>query len=555
MSARHGSRSFGWADRLAIGAVCLAACLPYLQTIPDYFVQDDFGVVQLLAQKPWTTFPHWFTMVWMEDIWGSTPDEIRPFPALSYQITALWGAAAPEGHHAFNILLHTFNSLLVFALARDAARAGLAAATVAGIAFALLPVAPESVAWITGRVDTMPALFYLASVVAYVRWRGEMADSIRLYVWSLIWFFVALFSKQNTITMVPALIAYDLLLGPRPIRLSWRSLWPYGPFAIMTLGYLMLRYVVLGEVLRESHLSAQRFAEFEGTMVRHLRRIVFGDAAAISAITAALSAAYALTVILTVAAADTAVRSRVVRAMLYFGPVWIALGLAPAIAATYESPRHAYLAAVGWAIVLAIATETLWRAAVIRRHPFVRAWSQIAVVAAAAILISYAVRLHALVSDWSHRSAVSEAAAIHLDLEVTAITPGALVLVNAPVSSWEWAMPFVARPPYMSNNLMTHARIIAPERLHCCRGHYWEQETRGALQRWVEQPGAPILALHISANGEVRRLTDTDDPSLAAVVKVLPEIASRSGLDGAILDILRKIVAGRGHVIRPALRS
>jgi hypothetical protein len=37
---------------VAVAAVCLAACLPYLRTISDYFVQDDFGVVQLLAQKP-----------------------------------------------------------------------------------------------------------------------------------------------------------------------------------------------------------------------------------------------------------------------------------------------------------------------------------------------------------------------------------------------------------------------------------------------------------------------------------------------------------------------
>ena len=31
----------------------------------------------------------------MEDIWGYTPDEIRPFPALSYQIAAVFGAASP----------------------------------------------------------------------------------------------------------------------------------------------------------------------------------------------------------------------------------------------------------------------------------------------------------------------------------------------------------------------------------------------------------------------------------------------------------------------------
>ena len=37
--------------------VGLAAVLPYLITVNDYFVRDDFGVVQLLAQKPFSYFP------------------------------------------------------------------------------------------------------------------------------------------------------------------------------------------------------------------------------------------------------------------------------------------------------------------------------------------------------------------------------------------------------------------------------------------------------------------------------------------------------------------
>ena len=41
--------------------VVLAATLPYLPTIDDYFVQDDFGVVGLLSSKPAAYFPRWFT--------------------------------------------------------------------------------------------------------------------------------------------------------------------------------------------------------------------------------------------------------------------------------------------------------------------------------------------------------------------------------------------------------------------------------------------------------------------------------------------------------------
>lgn len=538
------------ARRVAVAAVCLAACLPYLRTISDYFVQDDFGVVQLLAQKPWSTFPRWFTMPWMEDIWGYIPDEIRPFPALSYQVTALWGAGAPEGHHLLNIALHAANALLVLALARSVAGLRTGSAAVAGAAFGLLPVAAESVAWITGRVDTMPTLFYVASFLAYVNWRQAGPErAVSLYLWSLGWFFLALFSKQNTITMVPALLAYDFVLARRPIRASWAWLRPYIPFVLLTAGFLGLRYLVLGEVLRESQLSSARIAEFGNVATRHLQRIVFGGVGSVPTAAAALAGIWGIATAASIARADTGRRERVLRALLYFGVVWIALGIAPALAAGYESPRHAYLASVGWAIVLGIAYEVVWSARPVRQlEP--RFWRALIALGAALILGGYAVGLHRTVSDWSRRSAVSHLAAAELERQVLGAPAGTLVLVGAPVSSWEWAAPFVARPPYAASDLTARAFILTPRALDCCRGLHWESRVRKDLQAWASRPGGAVLALYATETGEVRRLTGNDDPELVSLVRVLPEIATADALDGALTDILRKLVRGRGHLIR-----
>jgi len=59
--------------------VCLGAVVPYASTIDNYFVRDDFGIVELLASKPATYFPRWFVSSWMDEIWGNVPDEVRPF--------------------------------------------------------------------------------------------------------------------------------------------------------------------------------------------------------------------------------------------------------------------------------------------------------------------------------------------------------------------------------------------------------------------------------------------------------------------------------------------
>src|SRR5207244_8109355 len=104
-----------------------------------------------------------------EDIWGYVPDEIRPFPAASYVIASWFGAAAPEPNHVINIAIHALNGLLVMWIAESAAGLGALAAGAAGLIFVVLPIQAESVAWITGRVDSLPAFFYFASFLLYVR--------------------------------------------------------------------------------------------------------------------------------------------------------------------------------------------------------------------------------------------------------------------------------------------------------------------------------------------------------------------------------------------------
>ena len=206
--------------------IVLAAVVLYAPTIHDYFLQDDFGVVGLFSQRPVSYFPRWFVTPWTEDIWGYVPDEIRPFPALSYVVTSWFGAAAPEPNHILNIALHAVNGLLVMWIAEAAAGLALVPAMFAGLVFVVLPIQAESVAWVTGRVDSLPTLLLLRLVSA-VSSRVESAEAAHRrmqagrkgYLWSVALFFAALFSKQNTITMAPALVLFDWIVDRRRIEL------------------------------------------------------------------------------------------------------------------------------------------------------------------------------------------------------------------------------------------------------------------------------------------------------------------------------------------------
>jgi hypothetical protein len=533
-------RAYAWAALI----VCLAASVPYLSTLHNYFVQDDFGVVQLLARKPATYFPRWFTTAWMDDIWGYIPDEIRPFPAVTYQVTALWGAASPVANHVMNIAFHVGNGILVLALAVMAARLNLAAATFAALAFVLLPIQTESVAWITGRVDSMPAFFYLAAFLAYVRWRRASGEDVvararsrapASYLGAIALFFIALFSKQNTITLGPVLVLYDWLVERRPIRVSWAWMRPYVPFLLLTIGYLGLRYVVFGEVARESQLNAQGLDFFGYLVKRHLTRLVFGDVMYGSA------AQWAIVAIATAAIVWLAKGRR--GALLFFGPVWLFFGIAPTLVANYESPRHIYLASVGWAIVLGIAFEALSN---LSRARAWRAWRPAVTAAGAALLIAYTVQLHAAVGRWNLASSVSKKAVADLERTARAFPEGSLVIAGAPISSWEWSVPYAAQPPFTHIDVSKKVYLVSPWRLHCCRSQ-WEEYTRRTLRAWAARADRPpVVALYWDArNGAVSRLSDREEPFLRALVPILLETRTYDALDSKMLEILDRAVAGR----------
>jgi hypothetical protein len=500
--------------------VCLAAVIPYLSTINDYFVQDDFGVVWLLSQKPWSAFPGWFVSTWMDRIWGYTPDEIRPFPAVTYQVAALWGAASPVANHAMNIALHAGNGLLVLAVARVAAGLRLAAATCAALVFVLLPSQAESVAWVTGRVDSMPAFAYLAAFVLYALWRQR--GNPRAYWASVAVFFVALFTKQNAITFGPAIVLFDVVIGRRPVRPSWKWVRPYAPFALLTLGYLALRFVLFGEVARESQLSAANLEYFGTLIVRHLRRMMFGD---VSYGAPALWLAAGVLMVVLLRAAP--------RVTIYFGVAWWLLGVAPVLVAVYESPRHIYLASLSWAILVGLTLEVAARRPMLYR----------AAAAAVAMLIAfYTVQLAWVVDEWNTRARVSQRAVADLEREALAAPQGALIIASAPVRSWEWALPFVLRPPFVTSPLEPRVSVITPQLLHCCRSE-WEDFTRTTVRGWLARDGRPpVIALRWDGEtGALFRMTEREEPYLRPLLEVIADTDSADALDRAILNLVDRL--------------
>jgi hypothetical protein len=509
---------------LSAALVAIAAAAAFWSTRGTWFVADDYGLIKALHDKPALHFFTLFTGTWTDGVYGVRPDELRPFIALAYQLDMWGGATNPLPYHLGSIAYHALCSCLVFALARVALHASRPAALLAGLFFAWHPSHTETVAWISGRADSIPTFFYLAALAAYAAWRR--GGPTAWYALALLAAFCAHFSKQSAITLPVTLLAYELLLEPRRGRTLARWLWPVVPFAAITVGYLALRQVLFGNYVREQTWSLAMVRQF-------LRRQpAYVEALLAPAVVPAADLTRRGLVLLALAVAASAVfvwlrvrareRARGLDGLVLFGPVWYVLTIGP-LAVTYFSPRHLYLASAG----LALAIGALGDRLALRRGRSVRA----ALVAAAAVLLGAdLVALRAHNRYWSAAAAQSRAVSESLLRVARTAPPGSLVVVDAigrtrQAYVWAWVLPFAVQPPFASEDLTRRVGVVGNHWTHCCPQDQWLADLRRQVTAWTDPQPAFVVAL--GATGpSVATCSDADAPGVRAALRALTDARS-----------------------------
>ena len=99
------------------------------------------------------------------------------------------------------------------------------AALFLGLVFLLHPLHTEAVAWASARKDVLSALFFLASLIAYLYHRD--GGHRKAYGISIVFFLCGLASKVVVVTLPVVLMLLDLARGRRIDRLFWTEKIPY----------------------------------------------------------------------------------------------------------------------------------------------------------------------------------------------------------------------------------------------------------------------------------------------------------------------------------------
>ncbi|MGA2508554.1 MAG: tetratricopeptide repeat protein [Chitinispirillaceae bacterium] len=172
-------------------------------------------VVTMIAYQPaWNGTPLWddeehitkpelrsldgLTRIWT--LLGTTKQYYPLVHSVFWLEYHIWGDST-LGYHLLNILLHIFSALLLVKILRYI---GVPGAWLIAAIFALHPVMVESVAWITELKNTLSGVFFLSTVLVYLKFDQERKRRLNAIALGL--FILGLMSKSVIATLPVSLL-------------------------------------------------------------------------------------------------------------------------------------------------------------------------------------------------------------------------------------------------------------------------------------------------------------------------------------------------------------
>lgn len=224
-------------------ALCALGLLAYGQTITYPFVHDEILSIRdnpLITRFDWNEIIHGTGTAVIK---GGTSPAInayfRPLLELFYRIEYALFGLNPAGWHLFNILLHIFNSVLVYGLMNmvNGNKRGFSFAV--SLLFLLHPVQSESVACISGISNLLFVFFGLISLCLYCS--GPYQTDTRIYRGSLAAFFLALLAKEQAVMLVVLILWLEMVVIPRERHQPSRKFARIGGYVLILTAYFVAR--------------------------------------------------------------------------------------------------------------------------------------------------------------------------------------------------------------------------------------------------------------------------------------------------------------------------
>jgi protein O-mannosyl-transferase len=212
----------------AVALLLVAGVMAYWNSLRGPFVFDD---VVSIVENP--TLQH-LTIGSVLRPPADTGVGGRPLANLSFALNHAANGNSVVGYHAVNLLIHLAGALLLFAiLRRILAREPLLgrigpmaieplAAAVAAL-WLLHPLQTETVTYISQRTESLMAMFYLATIFAFIRGTERQAGSIGWFAAAVIACAAGMATKEVMVTAPVMVLLIDRTLFAGTFREAWRQ--------------------------------------------------------------------------------------------------------------------------------------------------------------------------------------------------------------------------------------------------------------------------------------------------------------------------------------------
>ncbi|MCE0499768.1 MAG: tetratricopeptide repeat protein [Methylacidiphilales bacterium] len=204
----------------------LAVILVYQPVWYAGFIWDDKLVV--------TANPVIIGPLGLKEIWTTRAADICPLVLTTFWVEhALWGLT-PLPYHLVNVLMHGICAVVLWRVLRNLQTPG---AWPGAALWALHPVQVESVAWVSEMKNTQSCLFFLLSILFFVRWLRAKDSDRRTggswyYAVTLLFAALAMASKSSAV-ILPVVLC--LCAWRMEGRWRWRNLARVTPVFFMSI--------------------------------------------------------------------------------------------------------------------------------------------------------------------------------------------------------------------------------------------------------------------------------------------------------------------------------
>jgi hypothetical protein len=251
-------------------ALLILTFATFSSTLPNGFVGDDsFLFVNNTFYKNWSNFPRLFDRSYLTDSnavvntnrekTASGEVAYRPVLSTTYFVEhTLWGDW-PFGFHLTNVIIHTINALLMYLLIWMVFKDPWLAFVGAAI-FSFHPLKSEPVSGLSYRTDSLASLFVMLSLWMHIKEGGASAAKWGRMALSLLFFFLAVFTKESAVVVPFVVIAYDLLIKG---RFDKKQLLSYGGYFFVLAFYFYIYFFVF------TNHTIQKISLFNGSIWEH----------------------------------------------------------------------------------------------------------------------------------------------------------------------------------------------------------------------------------------------------------------------------------------------